>query len=79
MSVGKERLENDFTYHKANENQVDRYEYLRENAKALANAIDERVPDGREKSLALTNLEQAIFWANAGIARNKTDHQDLIG
>lgn len=68
--IGKERIENDFTYHEATENQVDRYVYLREEAKALANAIDERVPDSREKSLSLTNLEQAIFWANAGIARN---------
>ena len=28
-------------------------------------------PDSRELSLALTNLEQAVFWANASIARNE--------
>jgi hypothetical protein len=27
------------------------------------------VPEGREKALALTNLEQVMFWANAAIAR----------
>jgi len=27
------------------------------------------VPDGREMSLAITNLEQVMFWANAALAR----------
>ena len=36
---------------------------------ALALAIDAKVPDGREKSLAFTNLEQSMFWTNAAIAR----------
>lgn len=27
----------------------------------------EKLPDGREKSLALTNLEQSIMWATQGV------------
>lgn len=42
---------------------------VREACKALAHFIDEHVPDGREKALAVTNLEQTMFWANAAIAR----------
>ncbi|MFM9261467.1 hypothetical protein ACKAMS_22780 [Rhodococcus sp. 5A-K4] len=42
---------------------------IREACKALAHDLDAKVPPGREKSLALTNLEQAMFWANAAIAR----------
>lgn len=37
----------------------------------LAHFIDENVPDGREKALAITKLEEVMFWANAAIARNK--------
>lgn len=40
-------------------------------AKELAYLLDAQVPNSREKSLAMTNLEQAVFWANAGVARNE--------
>lgn len=33
-------------------------------------AIEAVCPDGREKSLAITNLEMAKFWASAAVARN---------
>ena len=49
----------------------ERYQALREKAKELAGLMIESCPDSRESSLALTNLEQAAFWANASIARNE--------
>ena len=36
----------------------------------LAHLLNDLLPEGREKSLALTNLEQTMFWANAAIARS---------
>lgn len=33
--------------------------------------LNAMVPDSREKSLMMTNLEQASMWAKAGIARNQ--------
>jgi hypothetical protein len=39
----------------------------------MAEHVDALVPDGREKSLALTKIEEAMFWANAGIARQPDD------
>ena len=64
------QIENNFTYHTPKEGQPEKYQSLRNQAKELAYLIDELVPNSREKSLAMTKLEEAIFWANAGIARN---------
>lgn len=65
------QIENNFTYHAPKETQPERYVALREAAKGLAFMIVNNTPYSREQSLALTNLEQTIFWANAAIARNE--------
>lgn len=40
-------------------------------AKMFAAYINEHCPDSREKSVALTKIEEAAMWANAAIARNE--------
>lgn len=67
----KEQIENIFTYHAANADQTERYQRIREWAKELATIINRDCPESREKSLALTNLQQAVMWANASIAINE--------
>lgn len=64
------KIENTFTYHTPKDDQPAKYQAIREKAKELAYMIDELVPDSREKSLAMTKLEECSMWANAGIARN---------
>jgi hypothetical protein len=64
-------LANRFTYHAPKGDQATRYEYLRDCAHNLAGIINEKCPDSREKSLAITHLEDAVMWANASIARNE--------
>ena len=59
-----------FTYHAPNPGQPEKYVAIREKAKELALLINDLVPDSREKSIAITQLETCTFWANAGIARN---------
>lgn len=66
-----EQIENNFTYHKPTDNQHQKYLELRSAGKGMAYLISNLCPDSREKSLAVTNLEQAIMWANASIARNE--------
>lgn len=63
-------IENNFTYHAPKEGQPEKYEQIRSKAKELAYLIDEVCPNSREKSLAMTKLEEASMWANASIARN---------
>lgn len=66
-------LENNFRYHKPFGDQPQRYEQMRDEAKKLGAYIMANTPVSREQSLALTNLEQAVFWANAAIARNEVE------
>lgn len=58
-----------FTYHAPTPEQVETYQSLRSMAKEFAEMIADRVPGSREQALALTKLEECVFWANAGIAR----------
>lgn len=59
----KKRVENDFKFHPVYDATV------RLACKAAADSFIEMVPEGRELSLALTKLEEAMMWANEGIAR----------
>jgi hypothetical protein len=63
-------LNNRFTYHPPRDNQVGSYVQVRNAGKVLAELINQLAPDSREKSLAITRVEEAVMWANAAIARN---------
>ncbi len=63
-------LANRFTYHPPRPGQPETYQLIRDRAHALALDITEHAPPSRERSLALTKLEEAVMWANAAIARN---------
>jgi hypothetical protein len=63
-------LENRFTCHPPKPGQPEAYRQLRSMGLDFARAIDSACPDSREKSLAITHLEDAVMWANASIARN---------
>ena len=69
--MDKEDIDNRFTYHAPKPGQPEIYQDIRTLAKELALEIDEVVPEGREKSLAITKLEEVVMWSNAGISRGK--------
>lgn len=48
----------------------DAYDQIRDRAKALAYDVLGACPESRERSLALTKLEECVMWANASIARS---------
>lgn len=72
----KSILENNFTYHKPIGDQQNRYILLRTMGKELAKMILTYTPPGREKSLALTKLEECVMWSNAAIARNEVEQPE---
>ena len=67
----QEQIDNIFTYHAPFGTQQGRYVSIRDKAKELALLINESCPESREKSLALTNLQQSVQMANASIAINE--------
>ena len=64
-------IDNNFVYHPPKDHQIGKYNLIRENAKEFAKFLTILCPASRELSLALTKLEEAVFWANASIARNE--------
>jgi len=74
-----ERIKNDFTHHPPTAEQVVRYEMLRDAALEFATLVCKCSPASREQSLALTNIEQAIMWVNAAIARNEKQTTEVTG
>lgn len=71
-------LDNNFTHHTPFGDQAERYHNIRSEAKKLAAFILANTPASREQSLALTQVEQAVFWANAAIARNEAQPSNSV-
>lgn len=64
-------LANRFTYHAPKDGQAERYQGIRSRALDFAALLNQQCPESREKSLAITHLEDAVMWANAAIARHE--------
>lgn len=63
-------LNNRFTYHPPTVEQANDYVKLRQAALSFATLIVQVVPPGRQCSLAITAVEEAVMRANAGIAQD---------
>jgi hypothetical protein len=70
-SIDQERVKKDFTYHPPKDDQAQRYDLIRYTAQVFAEIVMRMSPESREKSLSLTKIDEAVFWANAAIARNE--------
>ena len=66
MNLGE--LTNLFTYHPPFGEQEVRYSISRDQARSLAIHIEKWCPRSREKSLAITKLQECVMMANASIA-----------
>jgi hypothetical protein len=59
-----------FTYHAPDPAKAAKHQSIRQACMNLAHNLNDLLPDGREKSLAITHLEEVCMWANASLARS---------
>lgn len=64
---------NRFRYHKPDERTAAKHALVRLKCYELACELNDLIPDGREKSLSITHLEEVMYWANASLARHSFD------
>lgn len=70
--IDAEDLANRFDYHPPLDRlTVSAHEGIRAVCRTLAEHLVMVCPPGRETSLAVTAVEEAMFWANAAIARHQ--------
>lgn len=70
--MSPEDIKHRFAFHAATtEEKRNEHTSVRENCHQLAQFLNEKLPEGREKALAITHLEEVMFWGNAAIARNQ--------
>ncbi len=70
MPLNYDEIQERFIYHAPSPEGVDRHHALSQACITLAQVIEETCQDSREKSVAMTHLETAKFWASAAVARN---------
>ena len=63
-----------FKQHKMSFEQIGASTFIRDAAEALETMILEECPNSREKSLAITKLEECVMWANKSIALHGTNY-----
>lgn len=63
-------LDNRFDYHAPDESKQLNHGNVRRRLRRVADDLNVLLPESREKSIVMTKLEEAMFWANAAIARN---------
>lgn len=70
MSIDGDELHRRLGYHPAGPATAPMFELNRALALTVADVWVQLLPEGREQSLALTALQEALMWANAAVACN---------
>ena len=71
--IDAEEVERRFRYYPPDEHRRLLHQAVRDEFRGTAHRVADILPESREKSLALTALEDGLMWANAAIARNVPD------
>lgn len=70
--INRDELVNRFRYHApvTDKRRAD-HQTVRDQFGYVAAIMNELLPDGREKDICMAKIEEAMFWANAGLARSE--------
>lgn len=68
MPLSTDDIRNRFGFHASTPDTAEQHEWLRAGYIAFCEFLNEKLPDGRAKSTAMTNLQQSAMWAHFGIA-----------
>lgn len=72
MALSPDQIEDRFGFHKAAiegpNAKAEKHAQLRVDFKAVASLLNDRMPEGRYKSLMMTSLEEASMWAHKALA-----------
>lgn len=69
--MSPEDIANRFAFHPATTDEKrDAHTSVRQQCRQLADALNAQLPEGREKALAITHLEEVMMWGNAALARS---------
>jgi len=58
-------------YHKATDETIEKHKKIRALFIEAGDFLNDTLPEGREKSLAFTALQEASMWSNASVACNE--------
>lgn len=67
-----------FETHKLNETGFDKVRGLKETMNKAAKEVLAFIPDGRDKSIFITKLEEGMFFATRAIAAQEGNHTEVI-
>jgi hypothetical protein len=68
MTISAQDLENWFTYHSPTDEQLPKYQAIRNAAKALASTIVANTPPSADQTAAVRKVREAAMTANQAIA-----------
>lgn len=66
--ITQEMIDNWFTYHAPEENDIYKYTQIREAAKYFAEVVMDNTPPSADQTTAIRKIREAVMTANAAIA-----------
>jgi hypothetical protein len=68
VTITKSQIENWFTYHAPESDQISKYGIIRDAARNLAEVIMDNTPSSADQTDAIRKVREAVMTANAAIA-----------